>query len=168
MSDSAPADVRTHTITWHDAHDMGERARAMGGLAYLHAVMSRALPLPPIWALMGIRVAEAEAGHVHFVSEPQGMHLNPLGIVHGGFAATLLDSATGCAVWTAQTAGAAFTTLEIKVNYLRALRDGSGPVRAEGHLLHAGKRTALSEARLTDSDGTLCAYATSTCLLLPG
>jgi uncharacterized protein (TIGR00369 family) len=165
MTDPAALDVHSRTITWRDPRTLFEQARALGGLEYLRAVQTGALPVPPIWELIGIRPAEVEAGHVVFTGEPQQFHLNPLGVVHGGFAATLLDSATACAVWTTQPAGVSATTLEIKVNYMRALTDATGPLRAEGRLLHGGKRTALAEGRLMDDAGALYAFATSTLLI---
>jgi uncharacterized protein (TIGR00369 family) len=98
--------------------------------------------------------------------EPAEFHYNPIGVVHGGVAATLLDSAMGCALHTTLPAGVGYTTLELKLNYLRPMTRDTGPVRAEGTLINAGRTTALTEARLTDSRGKLLAHATSTCLIM--
>jgi uncharacterized protein (TIGR00369 family) len=107
-----------------------------------------------------------EEGRVVFEGNPDERVYNPLGIVHGGYAATLLDSAVGCAVHTRLPAGQAYTTLELKVAYHRALTKESGPVRAEGVVLTMGRRVAFAEGKLTDAQGRLCASATSTLLIM--
>jgi uncharacterized protein (TIGR00369 family) len=138
----------------------------MNGLDFLRAIQRGELPPPPIAELMDMRLAEIEEGRVVFVSEPREFHYNPIGVVHGGFAATLLDSAMGCAVQTVLPAGVAYTTLEIKVNLVRALTDATGPVTAESRVIHAGQSTALADGRLTDAGGKLYAFATTTCLIV--
>src|SRR5262249_42050610 len=110
------------------------------------------LPAPPIAKVLGFKVAEVEVGRVVFTYTPVGDHYNPLGAVHGGVAATLLDGVMGCSVHTTLKAGTAFTTLEIKVNYVRAMTDETGPVRVEGKVVHAGSRIATAEGRLYDED----------------
>jgi uncharacterized protein (TIGR00369 family) len=109
---------------------------------------------------------EVEEGRVVFGMEPAEFHYNPIGSVHGGVYATLLDSACGCAVHSALPAGARYTSLDLTVKFLRGLTVASGPVRCEGRLINMGRSTALAEARLTDAAGRLCAYATSSCMLL--
>jgi uncharacterized protein (TIGR00369 family) len=118
-----------------------------------------------IAATMGFSVAELEEGRVVFEGNPDERVYNPIGTVHGGYAATLLDSAVGCAVHTRLKAGQGYTTLELKVAYHRALTKESGPVRAEGTVISIGRRAAFAEGRLTDAQGRLCATATSTLLV---
>lgn len=124
---------------------------------------------PPIATTLGFGVEEVEEGRVVFTMEPAEFHFNPIGSVHGGVFATLLDSAAGCAVHSALPAGARYTSPDLSVKFLRGLGAGSGPVRCEGLVIHMGSRTALAEARLFDGAGRLCAHATSSCLIFrPG
>lgn len=116
---------------------------------------------------LGFDLVEVDRGRVVFEGNPDRSVYNPLGAVHGGYAATLLDSACGCAVQTMLDAGFAHTTLELKISYQRALSDNSGPVRAEGQAIKVGRRAAFAEAQLTDKDGRLCATASSTLLVFP-
>lgn len=122
---------------------------------------------PPIGETLEFVLIELERGRVVFEGSPTRKVFNPIGSVHGGYAATLLDSACGCAVHSSLPAGQGYTTLELKVAYHRALSDQSGPVRAEGKLVTLGRRVAFSEARLVDAQGRLCASATSTLLIFP-
>lgn len=122
---------------------------------------------PPIGETLEFRLVELERGRVVFEGFPSRKVFNPIGSVHGGYAATLLDSACGCAVHSSLPAGQAYTTLELKIAYHRALGEESGPVRAEGKILSLGRRVAFSEARLVDTRGRLCASATSTLLVFP-
>lgn len=114
---------------------------------------------------LGFKAIAAEEGFVAFEGHPGQEVYNPIGVVHGGYAATLLDSAMGCAVHTKLASGQGYTTLELKVAYHRALKDTSGPVRAEGRVISIGRRAAFAEGKLFDKDGTLCASATTTCLV---
>lgn len=120
---------------------------------------------PPIGQTLEFALVELERGRVVFEGSPTRRVYNPIGSVHGGYAATLLDSACGCAVHSSLAAGQGYTTLELKVAYHRGLTDASGPVRAEGTLLSLGRRVAFAEARLVDARGRLCASATSTLLI---
>lgn len=122
---------------------------------------------PPIGETLEFYLVELERGRVVFEGTPTRRVLNPIGSVHGGYAATLLDSACGCAVHSSLPAGHGYTTLELKVAYHRALGETSGPVRAEGKLVSLGRRVGFSEARLVDAKGRLCASATSTLLVFP-
>jgi uncharacterized protein (TIGR00369 family) len=140
-------------------------AASSSGLAFLQAILRGEAPPAPIAELLGFRLSEVEAGRVAFEGRPAACHYNPIGTVHGGWAATLLDSAMGCAVHSVLEAGVAYTTLEFKVNLVRPITAATGPVRAEGTLVHRGRRTATSEARLVDAAGRLLAHATCTCLL---
>ncbi|HQT61894.1 MAG TPA: PaaI family thioesterase [Acidiphilium sp.] len=134
------------------------------GLAQLQALL-KAGNNPPIGRTMDFRLIEIEKGRAVFEGEPGPEVLNPIGSVHGGYAATLLDSACGCAAHSMLSPIQGYTTLELKVSYHRPLSPDSGTVRAEGKILSIGRRTAFAEARLTDSAGKLCASATSTLLV---
>jgi uncharacterized protein (TIGR00369 family) len=143
-----------------------QAAATMSGIEILRAVRDGGLPRPPISALLGFAMSVVEEGRVVFVSEPTLQHYNPLGSVHGGFIATLLDSAMGCAVHSLLNAGVHYTTVELKVNYLRALTETSGPIEAEGTVIHKGRTIATADGRLTDVEGRLYAHATTTCLIM--
>ena len=129
------------------------------------AALLEAQNQPPIAQTLGFALVELERGRVVFQGSPSRKVYNPLGSVHGGYAATLLDSACGCAVHSSLPAGQGYSTLELKVAYHRALSDKSGPVRAEGKVVTMGRRVAFTEARLVDAEGRLCASATSTLLV---
>jgi len=145
---------------------LAESARGMPGIDFLRAMRDGKLPLPPICALLGYRLVEAEPGHAVFEITPAEQHYNPIGVVHGGIAMTLLDSAMGCAVQTRMPAGGGYTTLEAKTNLVRAVTASTGKLRATGKVLHVGKRVATAEARLEDGEGKLYAHATTTCIVL--
>ena len=144
-----------------------EQARTMDGLALMTGVMNGTFPAPPISKALGFSISEVEAGRVVFVYEPMFDHYNPLGSVHGGIAATLLDSVMGCCIHTTLKAGTGYTTVEIKVNYVRAMSDKTGLVKAEGKVINVGSRIATSEGRLVDASGKLLALGTTTCLIFP-
>lgn len=114
---------------------------------------------------LGITGESAEQGKVVLVGSPNEDHYNPLGTVHGGYAATMLDGAIALAVQTALPAGTPYATLDLKVTYIRAMTSASGPIRAEGRIIHMGRRMAATEGVLTDKDGKLCAHATATCMI---
>lgn len=161
--------VRERTHTWHDPLRTAGAAAETDGLTFWKRVMNGELPPPPIATTLGFTVHEVEEGRVVFGMEPAEYHFNPIGSVHGGVFATLLDSATGCAVHSALPAGVRYTSLDLSVKFLRALGAESGEVRCEGLVVHLGGRTALAEARLWDGAGRLCAHATSSCLVIrPG
>ena len=138
----------------------------MTGLEALHAIVAGDAPAPPIAELVGFDLVEVGEGRASFELDPAERHYNPLGTVHGGIAATLLDSAMGCAVHTTLAEGEAYTTLELKVNYVRAITQSTGRIAATGSVIHRGGRVATAEARLTDEDGRLLAHGTSTCLIM--
>jgi uncharacterized protein (TIGR00369 family) len=144
-----------------------EQARALDGLDLFKAMMAGRLLAPPIAKVLGFEMAEVDLGRVVFTYTPVADHYNPLGTVHGGVAATLLDGVMGCSVHTTLKAGTAYTTLEIKVNYVRAMTDKTGAVRVEGKVIHLGSRIATAEGRLYDKDGRLLAHGTMTCLIFP-
>lgn len=126
------------------------------------------LPRPPIGILMDFTIGEIEKGRVVFEVEPAEFHYNPIGMVHGGLAATLCDSALGCAVQSTLPAGTGYTTVDLNLTYLRPLTRETGKVRAIGEVVHAGGRIATAQAKLLDAAGKLYATATTTCLILRG
>ena len=138
------------------------------GLAFLRRIASGELPPPPMATLLGFDIAELDEGRVTFSCTPAEQHYNPIGMVHGGLAMTLLDSAMGCAVHSTLPAGSAYTTLEVKTNFVRALTAGTGRVLATGEVLHRGSRVATAEGRIVAEDsGKLLAHASTTCLIMP-
>ncbi|HEX9131873.1 MAG TPA: PaaI family thioesterase [Ktedonobacteraceae bacterium] len=157
---------RTRTISWEDPAEAVYTGKAISGIAHLRAIQSGELPPPPIAVLMGMWIAEVSEGRVVFATEPSEYQYNPLGTVHGGVMATLLDSALGCAVQSMLPAGTSYTTLELKVNYLRPITIKTGTVYAEGKIIHLGGRIATAEGRLTSADGKLYAHGTTTCIIL--
>lgn len=138
---------------------------AMTGLDFVRAIFAGRLPSPPIMQTIEPYDQVAENGAVAFSSVPGFRHYNPIGSVHGGYAATLLDSAMGLAVHTTLPVGSGYTTLEFKVSFIRGMTKDTGPVRTEGKVLHAGRRAATAEARIVDAKGRLLAHATTTCLV---
>lgn len=157
---------RTRVVHWEDPAPALQAGRTLSGLAYLKAIQAGEIAPPPIAALLGMWLSEASEGRVVFAAEPGECHYNPLGIVHGGLAATLLDSALGCVVLSMLPMGSTFTTLELKVNYLRPMSAETGTVYAEGNIIHLGGRIATAEGRLTDAGGKLYAHGTTTCMIL--
>ncbi|MET0383855.1 MAG: PaaI family thioesterase [Burkholderiaceae bacterium] len=135
------------------------------GLEQMQAMLDGALPFPPIAQTMDFALIAIGPGTSLFQGTPGPAHLNPMGGVHGGWFATLLDSALGCAVHTMMPAGRGYTTAELSVNFVRGLSPKAGRVRAEGKVIHCGKQLATAEARLFAPDGTLHAHATTTCLV---
>ena len=135
------------------------------GLEIMQAMLRGELPYPTIAQTLDFTIIEATLGHAVFQGTPGAAHLNPMGTVHGGWFATLLDSALGCAVHTRMAPGQGYTTAELSVNIVRALTPKIQRVRAEGKVLHCGRQLATAEARLFGADGTLYAHATSTCLV---
>ncbi len=157
---------RKRIITWEDPTAAIQKGKTMSGIEYLRAMASGDLPSPPIANLIGMWMTEVSEGRVVFALEPAEYHYNPLGSVHGGIAATLLDSAMGCTVQSVLPAGTGYTTIELKTNYLRAMTSKTGTVYCEGKIIYVGGRIATAEARLTDAAGKLYAHGTTTCILL--
>jgi uncharacterized protein (TIGR00369 family) len=164
MDDLSPA--RSRSYDWQDPLATAQASRSLPGLGFLHKIIAGELPPPPIAQTLNYTLLEAEAGRAVFGITPSEIHYNPIGTVHGGIPCTLLDSAMACAVHTTLPAGVGYTTLELKVNIVRAIGKDAGPLRAEGRLVHAGRSTAVAEGRLTDAAGKLYAHATTTCMIL--
>jgi uncharacterized protein (TIGR00369 family) len=138
---------------------------SMAGVDFVRAIFEGRLPAPPIMQTVEPFDSTAEPGIVVFHSVPAFRHYNPIGSVHGGYAATLLDSAMGLAVHSALPAGTGYTTLEFKISFIRGMTKDTGVVRTEGRTMNVGRRAATAEARITDSKGRLLAHATTTCLV---
>jgi uncharacterized protein (TIGR00369 family) len=161
---SEPQRQRTHQ--WHPPMAGLEAARECTGLEYLQGMMEGRFPPPPIAMTLGFTLAEVAHGRAVFECVPQEFHYNPIGTVHGGLACTLLDSAMACSVHSTLPAGGAYTTLELKVNLVRPISHETGLLRAEGRLIHGGRRSATAEGRILDAAGKLYAHGTTTCMIL--
>jgi uncharacterized protein (TIGR00369 family) len=157
---------RTRTIHWQDPMEGAVKARNMSGLEYMRAMGEGKIPMPPIVHTLDLKVVSAEKGQAIFSFEPQEFHYNPIGAVHGGVITAILDSAMGCTLHTTLPAGTGYTTLELKVNFLRAITVKTGTLRAIGKIINAGSRTALAEAQLLDINDRLYAHAVSTCMIM--
>jgi uncharacterized protein (TIGR00369 family) len=158
---------RTRTYSWDDPMALRDAGARLSGLDYLKAVFEGKLPPPPIAATLDFAGAEVEEGRAVFVGLPAEFHYNPIGVVHGGYAMTLLDSAMGCAVQSVLPAGEGYTSLETSVNFVRPITLETGRVRCEGKILHRGGRIATAEGRLVAEDtGKLLAHGTTTCLVM--
>lgn len=144
-----------------------EVLKSHNGLSFLKGMVAGEHPNPPISELLGFHLVEVAPGRAVFEGLPEFRHYNPIGTVHGGFAATLLDSALGCAIFSTIAKGEGWTTLELKFNLVRPLTKDTGPVRAEGRIVHRGRTVATSEGDLKDSAGKLYAHATTTCMIFP-
>jgi len=159
--------LRQRTFGWHDPAEIRALARGKSGLEFLRAMLAGGIPPPPVAALIGMDIEAVEPGRVVFGFEPAEFHLNPNGVLHGGIAALVCDTACGCAVSTELPAGETCATLEIKVNYIRPIGAGASRLACTGTVLHLGRRSALAEAKLLDSQGKLVAHATSTLMIFP-
>ena len=164
MSSKTNAKERTRLIAWEDPMIAAKAAQSMSGFDYLTAIANGSLPPPPISILMNLEFAEVKEGRVVFTVEPGEYHYNPAGVVHGGLAATLVDSAMTCAITSMAPAGMAYTTIELHVNYIRPITTSTGLIRSIGEVIHVGRRVATAEAKILDADDKLYAHATTTCL----
>ncbi|MFH8462754.1 PaaI family thioesterase [Streptomyces sp. NPDC017991] len=158
---------RSRTFTWEDPAVSAGAVGKAAGLDFLRDIVAGRLPAPPVSAALGFTLEEVEHGRAVFVLAPGEEHYNPIGSVHGGVFATLLDSAAGCAVQSVLPQGMAYTSLDLSLKFLRPITVDTGKVRAVGTLLNSGRRTALAQAQLLDSADRLLAHATSSCLLFP-
>jgi uncharacterized protein (TIGR00369 family) len=137
------------------------------GLSFLQQMIAGQVPQPPMTATLGFRLTDVERGRAAFEGVPEFRHSNPIGTVHGGLAMTMLDSALGCAIFSTTQKGETWTTLEIKVNFVRPITKDTGIIRAEGRVIHRGRTIATSEGDVRDRAGTLYAHATTTCAIFP-
>lgn len=163
--------TRSRTFTWDDPLTGAGAARNMSGLDYLRAMARGEYPPPPIMQALGFlppQDGDIADGRVVFRLQPEEYHYNPIGSVHGGVYATLLDSAVGCAIHTKLPAGVGYTTLDLQVSYVRPLRAGGPEVQAVGEVLSVSRQVATAQGRLIDASGKLYAHATTTCLILRG
>ncbi|MEU8002333.1 PaaI family thioesterase [Catellatospora sp. NPDC049111] len=156
---------RTRTFSWSDPRRNAAELGRSSGLELLQAMSRGELPAPPVMHLLGMEGLEAEEGRVVVTMRAQEFHYNPLGGVHGGILATLLDTAAACAVHSTLPAGVGYTSLDLTTKFLRPVSVDSGLLRCEGTVISRGRRTALAQSQLTDDRGRLLAHATSTCLI---
>jgi uncharacterized protein (TIGR00369 family) len=160
--------TRRLTVSWEDPAALAGRGREMSGIEFLRAIRDGELPAAPIQALLGFALAEVDEGRALFSAVPGEQHYNPIGVVHAGLVATMLDSAMGVAVHTTLPVGEAYTTLETKFNLVRPVTGETGEIHSEGTVVHRGARVATADGRVTRvSDGKLLAHGTSTCKIFP-
>jgi uncharacterized protein (TIGR00369 family) len=157
--------VRRLTIEWEDQKGVSREARRMSGMEFFEAMRRGKLPKPPFTQLLGIDLFDAGDGTFRMSMSPQECHYNPMGCVHGGILATLLDSVMSGAVHTCLPAGRAYLTIEFKVNFLRPVFEQSGEIMAEGQVASRGHQIATADGRIVDSLGELCATGSATCLV---
>lgn len=155
--------ARERLVRWEDPHASASALRALPGLEAIRAVRDGLVPPPPIANLIGFRIVEADEGRVVFEGTPAEEHYNPIGVVHGGFALALCDSAMGCAIHTMLPAGVGYTTTDVQVRFIRAITVGTGPVTCEGKVVHVGRSTAVAEATLRDAGGRVLGTGTTAC-----
>jgi uncharacterized protein (TIGR00369 family) len=164
---SLDGNARARSFSWEDPVATAASAPEMSGLERMQALVAGALPPPPIARLLDFTLVEVDHGRAVFAMQPAEWMYNPIGSVHGGVAATLLDSCMGCAVHTTLAAGVAYTTTDLQVRYIRALTQAAGRVLAEGRVVHKGRRTATAESRLfVESDETLLAHGSCGCVIV--
>jgi uncharacterized protein (TIGR00369 family) len=144
-----------------------DQALSTDGLTFLRLMLDGKLPAPPIAQTLGFELVAVEPGKAVFAGVPGFQHYNPLGTVHGGFAMTLLDSCLGCCIHTTMAKGEGYTTLEVKVNLVRAITKDTGKITATGRLIHRGRTTATAEGDIRDDAGNLLAHGTTTCMIFP-
>ena len=159
--------TRSRSFSWEDPAAQAAAGLQMPGIEYLRQVAAGGFAPPPIAQLLGMSILEVEAGRAVFALEPAEWMYNPIGSVHGGIAATLLDSCMGCAVHTMLEPGVGYTTSDLQVRYIRAMTAATGRVLAEGRVIHLGRRTATAEGRLyVEQDEHLIAHASTGCTIL--
>ncbi len=166
---SDPGSSRSRTLVWQDPVPIAATGATMTGMEYMTAVITGTMPPPPIAVTMRLRPIELEEGRVAFEGEPGEEHYNPIGVVHGGYAATLLDSALGCAVHTTLPAGVGYTSLGLEAKFVRPITRDTGRVLCEANVLYRGRKQATSEATLTAAEsGKLIAHGIATCMIFDG
>ena len=158
---------RSRTFTWSDPAATAETGILKSGIEYIREIIAGTVAPPPVAELLGMTIVEVGEGRAVFALQPAEWMYNPIGSVHGGIAATMLDSCMGCAIHTTLEAGVAYTTTDLHVRYIRGMTHTTGRVLAEGKIVHAGRRTATAEGRLlAERDGSLIAHATTGCAIL--
>ena len=167
MDATSWGEPRRRTVTWHDPAVTAAGAAARSGLETMQAIRDGELPPPPIAELLRMDVVALEAGRVEFRCAVDESVYNPIGVVHGGLVCTLLDTVAGCAVHTTLPRGVGYTSIEIKVNYLRAVHAASGPLLAVGRVVKPGTRIAFAEGEVRDAAGRTVATASSSLLVFP-
>lgn len=160
-------DDRSRTYTWQDPMPHVKKGLSMDGLSYMQLIVSGEMPAPPIAKTLGFKLSKVDKGYALFEGEAQEFHYNPIGVVHGGVASTLLDSALGCCVHTTLAQGIGYTTLQLNVNLVRAITIKTGTLQCAGRVVHAGRQMATAEATIKDMDGKIYAHGTTTCLIFP-
>ncbi len=166
-AERSPEISRSRELIWQDPLPSASAGAGMAGIDYMRSVSAGEVPPPPIAVLLRMGPTRIEEGSVSFEGTPGEEHYNPIGVVHGGYAATLLDSAIGCAVHTTLPAGVAYTSLTLEVKYVRPITRETGRVRADAEVLYRGRRQATAEARLVDAEtGKLLAHGTGTCMII--
>ncbi|MEO0392247.1 MAG: PaaI family thioesterase [Pseudomonadota bacterium] len=158
---------RQHSFTWSDPSALAAAARRMDGLSFLQAGRDGTIPMPPIFDLFEMRFDDVAEGRVVFSMPVREYQYNPIGTVHGGVMATILDSVAACCIHTTLSAEEMYTTLELKINYVCGVTAKLSRMRAEGNVIHRGRRMATSEGKLYGDDGKLYAHASSTCMIMP-
>ncbi len=163
---SPPCAVRSRTIRWEDPMIGAAKAMTMNGLDYLKEVEAGAVPPPPIGLLMDFRIREIKHGEVTFEVTPSEYHYNPIGMVHGGLFATLMDSTMASAIQTTLPAGTGYSTVDLQVTYVKAAKVETGTLTCTGRIIHSGGKIATGYAEVRDGKGVLYAHATTTCIIL--
>jgi uncharacterized protein (TIGR00369 family) len=158
---------QTRTYSWGDPQKLSEAAPGLSGLDFMRLLATDELGRTPMMATLAFRFSAVDEGHVEFECETAEFMYNPIGAVHGGLAATLLDSAASCAVHTTLPTGASYTTLDLSAHYLRPIASGLGLIRAIGTVVNRGRRTALGKAEVRDGSNRLLAHATASCMIFP-
>ncbi|ROS72102.1 PaaI family thioesterase [Cellulomonas sp. PhB143] len=169
-NDATPApapSTRNRTVEWHDPLATAGRAQEVDGLTFLQEIVDGTIPPPPIANLMNMRFTAVEHGSVTFELDPDASQYNPIGTVHGGVLCTLLDSVAACALHTTLPRGTGYTSVEIKVSFLRAVTTSSGTLTATGTVTKPGRRVAFAEGQVHDAAGRLVATASTTLLVFP-
>ena len=166
-AEASPATSRSRTLVWQDPLPTAAAGATMTGIEYMEAIVAGKLPPPPIAVTLRMGPIEVEEGRAVFSGEPGEEHYNPIGVVHGGYAATLLDSALGCAVHTTLPVGTGYTSLGLECKYVRPITRDTGRVLCEAKVLYRGRKQATAEANLTAADsGKLLAHGVATCMIL--
>lgn len=161
------SDDRSRTYTWSNPLEQAKKGFSVDGLTYMQMLIDGEIESPPIARTLDFDLIEVKHGYARFEGNPQEFHYNPIGIVHGGLAATLLDSALGCCVHTTLAQGIGYTTMQLNVNFVRAITIDTGRLKCEGRVIHGGRQMATAEASITDMNGKLYAHGSTTCLIFP-